>query len=131
MTKLDDALGIQVNETLEVIGTEVAVLGKSDYEVVHENLHELISKTSESMEELIDIAKASQNPTAYSSLSSLAKTVIEANKALLAMNKLDAETTKIKREIKEEESKPTVINNNLFVGSTAELQKFLLENKSA
>ena len=73
------------------------------------------------------VADSSQHPRAYEVLAKLMDTIIDANKDLLDLQ------TKI-RDINTADTplneKAKTINNNLFVGSTAELQKVLKELKN-
>ena len=64
-----------------------------------------------------------QHPRAYEVAANLVKTMVEANKELLDLQKKKKEIEKI-----EAKSNPQTVNNNLFVGSTAELLKALKSN---
>lgn len=93
---------------------------ENDFEYARKNMYDVIEKGSEALERLMDVADQSQHPRAYEVIANLIKTMADTNKDLL-------ELTKKKRELqpkKEEESKQQV-TNNLFVGSTAELQAML------
>lgn len=90
----------------------------NDYQYARENFYNVIEKGTEAIEDMLNIARSSEHPRAYEVLSTLMKTIIDANKDLVEMSKKKA------LEEKPEESK-TVTNNNLFVGSTAELQQLL------
>jgi hypothetical protein len=76
------------------------------------------------MEKLSQIADASQHPRAFEVLAKLMETMLQANKDLLDIQKtireIDAKDTPINDEAKS-------VTNNLFVGSTSELQK-VIEN---
>jgi hypothetical protein len=100
---------------------------KIDFEMARSNIHEIIQNGSFAMEKLSQIADASQHPRAFEVLSSLMKTMLDANKDLLSLQK----------QIREIKSADTPINddaksitNNLFVGSTAELQKAIESMKN-
>jgi hypothetical protein len=68
---------------------------------------------------MLEVARQSQHPRAYEVVSTLMKTLADANKDLI-------EVSTKKNEDKDAEDKgPEVVNNNLFVGSTADLQKML------
>jgi Terminase DNA packaging enzyme len=97
---------------------------KNDFEMARSNIHEVIQNGVFAMEKLSQIADASQHPRAFEVLAKLMETMLQANKDLLALQK----------DIREIEAKDTPTNdeaksvtNNLFVGSTAELQK-VIEN---
>ena len=68
---------------------------------------------------ILQIAKAGQHPRAFEVYGTLLKNMVEANDRLLKMQKEMREMDGKKRE------SDTKINNALFVGSTAELSKFL------
>ena len=70
---------------------------------------------------MLDVAKASEHPRAYEVVSTIMKTLVDANKDLVSMSE-----KKAKDQPKEENAQVT--NNNLFVGSTADLQKLIKGN---
>jgi hypothetical protein len=92
---------------------------KNDFEMARSNIHEVISNGTFAIEKLAQIADSSQHPRAFEVLAKLMDTMLQANKDLLDLQKtireIDAKDTPISSEAK------TV--NNLFVGSTADLQK--------
>jgi hypothetical protein len=71
----------------------------------------------------LQLAKESEQPRAYEVASTLIKTMVDANKELLDVHKQKKELDK------EEYAGPAkaVQNNTVFVGSTKELQKQLLQ----
>ena len=93
--------------------------GERDYQYARENFYNVIEKGTQALEDMLDVAKASEHPRAYEVVSTLMRTLVDANKDLVAMG-----DKKVKSEEKTEDGKP-VTNNNLFVGSTAELQQIL------
>lgn len=97
---------------------------RNDFESARANMHEVIQTNQEAMDKLMQIAEQSQHPRAFEVLAKLMDTQIQANKELLELQ------TKI-REIDAVEASTNpgsqTINNNLFVGSTAELQKMIKE----
>jgi hypothetical protein len=92
---------------------------KNDFEMARSNIHEVIQNGTFAIEKLAQIADSSQHPRAFEVLAKLMDTMLQANKDLLDLQKtireIDAKDTPISSEAK------TV--NNLFVGSTADLQK--------
>jgi uncharacterized protein YukE len=91
------------------------------YNQSKDNLQDLIDNGRDAMEELLQIAKAGQHPRAFEVYATLLKNMGELNDKLL-------ETQKKIRDIdgtKGKDAPKTNIENALFVGSTAELQKFL------
>ncbi len=94
-----------------------------DYDYARTNFYNVIEKGTQALEDMLDVAKASEHPRAYEVVSTLMKTLVDANKDLVSMG-----DKKVKAE-EAEENKP-VTNNNLFVGSTAELQQLLKDMKN-
>jgi hypothetical protein len=91
-----------------------------DYTYARENLYDVIEKGTSALDELVHLAKASEHPRAFEVVSQLTKTLVDANKDLLEIQK------KVKSLRKEDESKgPNNVTNALFVGSTSELQKLI------
>lgn len=97
-----------------------------DFEVVRNNLKELVRQGNDSLSSLILLAKASEHPRAFEVLATFIKTLSDANKDILDINKKRLEIKKAENGGVLEPTK-TVTNNNLFVGTTADLQKFLRE----
>lgn len=96
----------------------------SDYDLVRKNLKNLIKQSEAAIEGILDVASESESPRAYEVVSQLIHSSLDANGKLLEIHK------KMKDLKKEDDSKVTSItNNSIYVGSTAELQKFLLERK--
>jgi gas vesicle protein len=91
----------------------------SDYQYARENLKNIIDSAQTSIEDLASIAATSESPRAYEVLSGMMKTIVDANKDLLELQK------KVKQLKDESPSKPSNVTNALFVGSTSELQKLI------
>ena len=92
----------------------------NDYKYARENLYGVIEKGTDALDNLIDLAKASEHPRAFEVVAQLTKTLVDANKDLLDIQK---KVKDLKREDKKEN--PKNVTNALFVGSTAELQKMI------
>jgi hypothetical protein len=99
---------------------------KTDFEAARANIHNMIENGNDAMHKLALIAESSQHPRAFEVLAKLMDTMLNANEKLLDLQ------TKI-RDINAADApmneKAKTINNNLFVGSTAELQKVLQDMK--
>lgn len=97
-----------------------------DFEMARLNMQDAINEGKEAMFKLLKIAESSQHPRAFEVYAKLMDTMINANKELLNLQE------KI-RDIKHADSpvneKAKNVTNNLFVGSTAELQKMIAEMK--
>jgi hypothetical protein len=97
---------------------------ENDYEYARENFYNVIEKGTQALEEMLDVAKASEHPRAYEVVSTLMKTLVDANKDLVAMGEK-------KKKSEEPEEEKRVTNNNLFVGSTSELQQLLKDMRNS
>ena len=96
-----------------------------DYEYARSNFYNVIESGTEALEQMLEVAKASEHPRAYEVVSTIMKTLVDANKDLVAMS-----TKKVENEEKANpDSSKAVTNNNLFVGSTNELQQLLKDMK--
>jgi len=93
-----------------------------DYKFARDNLYDVIEKGTFALDNLLHLAKASEHPRAFEVVSQLTKTLVEANKDLLDIQK------KVKELRQEESAEPQSqigITNALFVGSTNDLQKLI------
>lgn len=95
----------------------------NDFTYARENFYNVIEKGTEALEDMLRVAQASEHPRAYEVVSTIMKTLMDANKDLV-----DLSDKKAKRD--EPEKEQQVTNNNLFVGSTAELQKMLKDMRN-
>jgi hypothetical protein len=93
-----------------------------DYEYARKNLRGLIENGKEVMENIIYVAKESESPRSYEVVGQLIKTLAETNKDLLDLAKKSKD---LKSNKDETQNSGTQIQNALFVGSTAELQKLI------
>lgn len=100
---------------------------EDDIEFSRKNLYDLISKSQDAIEDALDLARQSQAPRAYEVLNALLKTASEISRDIVTLQKLKKEI--LERPVDIDDAK-TVTNNNLFVGSTAELAKFIEEQKN-
>jgi hypothetical protein len=123
---IDDALDT-TSETLEVKPVKKQKpdrLTKSDvdkdYEYTRGQLYSIIEKGQENLDGVLELAQETNSPRAYEVAGQLIKNVSDATDKLMDLQK------KVKDLEKEEEVKgPTTVNNALFVGSTADLQKLI------
>jgi retron-type reverse transcriptase len=101
---------------------------EDDYEYARRNLRELVDSSLGEIHSILDIARKSESPRAYEVAANLIRTLAETNKDLMSL----AKDKKALKENKNEKSTPTegTVNNNLFVGSTKDLQDFIDNLKS-
>ena len=96
----------------------------TDYEYSRETYYDLIEKGRESLELMIEVARESELPRAFEVLSGMIKGISDVNDKLMDLNKKQKEITK--EDAPSESSSGGTTNNNLFVGSTTDLQRMLL-----
>ena len=96
----------------------------SDYKYARENFYNVIERGSDALEEMMHVANASEHPRAYEVIATIMKTLVDANKDLVAMGR-----DKIKVNNASDDNDKGVTNNNVFVGSTSELQTLLNDMK--
>ena len=97
---------------------------QNDFEFARQNLYDIISKGQDALEDMLDVAKQSESPRAFEVASTLINTLVNANKDLMGLRKTKKELEK--SDNKEDETR--TVNNNLFVGSSAELLKMIRHN---
>jgi hypothetical protein len=91
----------------------------NDFEYARGNLYQVIENGSNALADLLQVAQQGQHPRAYEVVATLVRTLSDANIALMDL-------TKKKQDITGESVKnPNTVNNNLFVGSTGDLQKLI------
>lgn len=98
--------------------------GVTDFEFAQKNMRLLITSGTVALDEMMEIARASQHARAFEVWGQLFEKMIAANKTLIDTKKVNSTIDSL-----DEKDKSPIVNNNLFVGSTAELSKFLAEKK--
>jgi len=93
----------------------------SDFATARNNLHQIINQGSDALEEALIVAKTSEHPRAFEVVGQLIKTLVDANKDLLDIQK----KLKDLKKVDEKDPTPQTINNSIFVGSTSELQQLI------
>ena len=124
--KHNDILYVESSSVTEVVTKEITIVTEpttsdDDYEYARNNLKGLIENGKSTLENIIYLAKEGESPRAYEVAGQLIKTLADTNKDLLDLAKKSKEL----KQDKQEEKSGTQIQNALFVGSTAELQKFI------
>jgi hypothetical protein len=92
----------------------------SDYQRVRKQFYDLAEQGDEAIELMLDLARESEHPRAFEVLGQLIKNNAEIGEKILKLHKSK----------KDQDKDETVglgdkTNNNVFIGSTAELQKML------
>ncbi|MEK9700223.1 MAG: hypothetical protein VW270_30860 [Candidatus Poseidoniales archaeon] len=93
---------------------------KSDYDYSRETYYDLIEKGREGLEDMIHVARESEHPRAYEVLAGMLKNISDINDKLMDLNKKHKDITQPTKDSKQIEHQ-----QNIFVGSTADLQKML------
>jgi transcriptional/translational regulatory protein YebC/TACO1 len=93
-----------------------------DYEYTRETLYDLIEKGREGIEEMIEVARQSEHPRAYEVLATLIKDTANTSEKLMDLHRKIQSIDKMMLPAPEQNSNTT---NNLFIGSTSELQRML------
>ena len=91
----------------------------NDYQYARENLYNVIERGSDALNTLVELANQSESPRAFEVVGTLIKTLTDANKDLLEIQK------KVKSLKEETNTGPKNVTNALFVGNTAELQQLI------
>ena len=93
---------------------------KTDYDYTRANLYSIIEKGQEAINGILELAQESEMPRAYEVAGQLIKNVADATDKLMDLQKKLRDVEEVKQQ-----KGPTTVNNALFVGSTADLSKFL------
>ena len=125
--KLDELLDIQgeivqVEKNLPTIHSEPrGEEQNSDYKYSREVFYGLVERGQDAIEGILDIAKESEHPRGYEVAGQLIKTVGETAEKLIDLQ------AKMK-ELDKDNTMPDRVQNNLFVGSSTELQRLLKDH---
>lgn len=124
--KQPDSIGelIKPNNTIEIKQSESKEKDFDiDYTTVRCNLKELISKGNTAIEGILHVASEGDSPRAYEVVGQLIKTLVDANKDLIELHNKVKQITD--SSVVNNNQTQTKIDNAIFVGSTADLQKML------
>jgi len=95
----------------------------NDYEFARTNLYDVIEKGADALDHIMDIAKQSESPRAFEVVTNLIKTMVDANKDLLELQKKNKELTR-----EDSPEQKNVTNNNLIL-TTDQLLKMIKNNQ--
>ena len=110
---IDEPKEIQITPEVKTDTTDLT----NDYDFSRDQYHTIIEKGNDALASLLEIAKEGEQPRAFEVATQLMNSLAATTKELLILQKT-------KKEV-EGTSKPTKNENNLFIGSTSELQKLL------
>ena len=126
--KLNEILDITEKDVVPVESKPVIPRPKeqedidSDYKYSRENLYNLVERGQDAIDGILTLAKETEHPRTYEVAGQLIKNVGEVTEKLLQLQE------KMKKLGEETKKAPNKVENNLFVGSTAELQKLIKKN---
>tara|TARA_B100001996_G_scaffold127650_1_gene96868 strand:- start:3 stop:413 length:411 start_codon:yes stop_codon:yes gene_type:complete len=109
---------------LDIVPTSTKDQLKKDYEYTRGNLYSLIEKGQEAVDGILEVAQSSDQPRAYEVAGQLIKHVGDVADKLVDLQKKVTDIESPKGGPAKE-----VTNNTMFVGSTAELAKFLKQKQ--
>jgi hypothetical protein len=98
---------------------------KDDYEFSRETYKNLIKTGVGSLDVLAELARESEHPRAFEVLSTTIKNLGDTTEKLMTLQKSKKELNK---DEKSEEEQKRITNNNVFVGSTTDLQRLLAQD---
>lgn len=126
--KIADALSKNLPVSVEPNSLQTVDHLQDDYDSSRETYKELIAKGDEAIDLMMELARDSQHPRAFEVLATLLKTQSDNNDKLLELQKRVKDLrTPAKGSQSSNTGTATVTNNNVFVGSTTDLQRFILD----
>ena len=122
LNKLNNALMVNAKSTVPVKKeVNLTTDAEEDYNIARENLKKLLDKSDEALDHMMQVAAEAEHPRAFEVLAGMFKTSADMTTQLVELQKKRHELDKLNNE----PTQSGVTNNNLFVGSTTELQKML------
>jgi hypothetical protein len=120
--KVKAELADEKKPTIEIVESSSSEKDlQTDYNYIRNNLYTITEKSISALENLVDIAQQSQHPRAYEVISLMVNTIASAQKDLMTIHK---DKNKIESDSGKSE-KTDVVNNNLFIGNTAQLDEII------
>jgi len=97
---------------------------QSDYDQSKETYKELIEKGRDGIDMMMEVARESEHPRAFEVLSGMIKNVSDVNDRLMDLNKKMKDITG-----EEKAARIETTNNNVFIGTSTDLQRLLKDVK--
>ena len=95
----------------------------NDFEYARQTYHDLLAKGSSALEDMMEVARATEHPRAFEVFANMMKHVADINGNLIDLHKK-------KKDFDKKEEKNLLpqgqTTNNVFIGSTTDLQRLLL-----
>ena len=128
---IEEALDVETSlvpkkeSKMEIVPTTTSEQLKKDYDYTRANLYSLIEKGQEAVDGILEVAQSSDQPRAYEVAGQMIKHVADVADKLADLHKKVNEIENPKGSSSDKQ----VTNNTMFVGSTAELAKFLKQKQ--
>lgn len=127
--KISETLGIDndiiVSDNLPIAAENMdqSAIEKAndDFEFARNKIKDAIEKTSDFLEDMVELARATEHPKAYETASGIAANIAAMADSLVKLHK---ET------LKAQPKEPATVNNTLIVNSTDAIIKMLRSNKT-
>jgi hypothetical protein len=125
LNQLEKNLTIIEKPKTEVAKGQIVNDTEKDVEYSRDKMKELIDQSCEAINQMMALASESEHPRAFEVLSNMIKHTSDMTQDLVKLQKTRQDITLGK----DVTSTNTTTNNAIFVGSTAQLQKFLKNEK--
>ena len=128
---IEEALDVETSlvpkkeSKMEIVPATTSEQLKKDYDYTRGNLYSLIEKGQEAVDGILEVAQSSDQPRAYEVAGQMIKHVADVADKLADLHKKVNEIENPKGSSSDKQ----VTNNTMFVGSTAELAKFLKQKQ--
>ena len=118
-------------QNLTIKKNKISSKEETDLDYARNTYIDLIEKNRESIDIMLELARASEHPRVFEVLSNSIKTTSEITEKLIGLHVSNKQlrSSEQKSEAGGSGHSTTTTNNNVFIGSTEELQK-LLQGKS-
>lgn len=137
LSKLSDNIPAEVIAKNTAVVTQQQSLSKSDvdddYEYSRDTYKRLVDKGQEAIDQMFELALQSDHPRAFEVLGGMLKNVSDMTDKLMSLHG-NVEKVKAAKSTPQNGGTPTggtpsVTNNNVFVGSTTDLQRFIIDQQ--
>jgi hypothetical protein len=100
---------------------------KTDYQLVRDNLKELVDMGKNALDGVIQVAQEGDSPRAYEVVAQMIKTLSETNRELMDLHN----RVKTIRKVDQSVTNNSTTNQSIYVGSTKELQDIINSARSS
>jgi hypothetical protein len=117
VTKISELEVIDIS-TGEIVKTPEGKI-EDDYDITRNNLRNLLNTGQNALTHALEVAKSSEHPRAFEVVGNLMKQLADVNQQLMDLHQQKAKLDAPKK------GDGKIVNNAIFVGSTAELNKLI------